>query len=137
MKAHLFSGLAACAVLALAIPALAADSSHRVYALGAQNGSGELGTVTLTAMGEKTRVDVALANAPSDVPQPAHIHPGTCSKLDPKPKYPLTTVMDGTSTTMVDAPMSALVAGGFAVNIHKSTTEIPVYVACGDLSAKK
>ena len=45
--------------------------------------------------------------------------------------------MDGTSTTTVDVPMSALVAGGFAVNVHKSTTEIPVYVACGDLTPKK
>jgi hypothetical protein len=133
----LLGGLTASAALLLALPAFAADSGHRVYALGTQNGSGELGTVTLTAMGEKTRVDVAIANAPTDVPQPAHIHPGSCAKLDPKPKYPLTTVMDGTSTTVVDAPMSALVAGGFAVNVHKSTSELPVYVACGDLGAKK
>ena len=132
-----FAAVAAAALLTLAVPAMAADGPHRVYAIAAQNGSGELGTVTLTAMGEKTRVDVALANGPDTTPQPAHIHPGTCAKLDPKPKYPLTTVVDGTSTTMVDAPMSALVAGGFAVNVHKSTTEIPVYVSCGDLSAKK
>ena len=128
---------AAAALLALAVPASAADGPHRVYALATQNASGELGTVTLTAVGEKTRVDVALANAPTDVPQPAHIHEGTCAKLDPKPKYPLTTVVDGTSTTMVDVPMSQLVAGGFAVNVHKSTKEIPTYIACGELGAKK
>jgi len=138
IKARLLAaGLAASAALTLALPALAADGPHAVYALGSQNGSGELGTVTLTAMGDKTRVDVALANAPGGVAQPAHIHPGSCAKLDPKPKYPLTTVMDGTSTTVVDQPMSALTAGGFAVNVHKSTTEIPVYVACGDLTPKK
>ncbi len=128
---------AAAALLALAVPASAADGPHRVYALATQNASGELGTVTLTAVGEKTRVEVALANAPTDVPQPAHIHEGTCAKLDPKPKYPLTTVVDGTSTTMVDVPMSQLVAGGFAVNVHKSTKEIPTYIACGELGAKK
>jgi hypothetical protein len=88
-------------------------------------------------MGEKTRVDVALANAPTDVGQPAHIHPGTCAKLDPKPKYPLTTVTDGTSTTIVDVPMSALTAGGFSVNVHKSTTDLPTYIACGELNPKK
>lgn len=137
IKARLLAaGLTAAAALTLALPALAADGPHRVYALASQNGSGELGTVTLTAMGDKTRVDVAIANAPTDVPQPAHIHPGSCSKLDPKPKYPLTTVTDGTSTTTVDAPMSALVAGGFAVNVHKSTSELPVYVACGELGKK-
>jgi hypothetical protein len=128
---------AAAALLALAVPASAADGPHRVYALATQNASGELGTVTLTAVGEKTRVEVALANAPTDVPQPAHIHEGTCAKLDPKPKYPLSTVVDGTSTTMVDVPMSQLVAGGFAVNVHKSTKEIPTYIACGELGAKK
>jgi hypothetical protein len=128
---------AAAALLALAVPASAADGPHRVFALGTQNASGELGTVTLTAVGDKTRVEVALANAPTDVPQPAHIHEGTCAKLDPKPKYPLSVVVDGTSTTMVDAPMSQLVAGGFSVNVHKSTKEIPTYIACGELGAKK
>jgi len=128
---------AAAALLALAAPAAAADGPHRVFALATQNASGELGTVTLTAVGDKTRVEVALANAPTDVPQPAHIHEGSCTKLDPKPKYPLTVVVDGTSTSMVDVPMSQLIAGGFAVNVHKSTKEIPTYIACGELGAKK
>ena len=132
-----FAAVCAAALLVLAVPAVAADGPHRVYAISAQNGSGELGTVTLTAVGEKTRVDIALANAPADVPQPAHIHEGTCAKLNPKPKYPLANVVDGTSTYMVDAPMAQLVAGGLAVNVHKSTTDIPAYVACGDLGPKK
>jgi len=132
-----FAAAAAAALLTLAVPAMAADGPHRVYAISSQNGSNELGTVTLTAMGEKTRVDIALANAPTDVPQPAHIHEGSCAKLNPKPAYPLANVVDGTSTYMVDAPMAKLVAGGFAVNVHKSTSDIPTYVACGDLGAKK
>jgi hypothetical protein len=132
-----FAAVAAAALLSLAVPALAADGPHRVYAISGQNGSGELGTVTLTAVGDKTRVDIALANAPTDVPQPAHIHEGTCAKLNPKPKYPLANVVDGTSTYMVDVPMAQLVAGGLAVNVHKSTTDIPTYVACGELGAKK
>jgi hypothetical protein len=137
MLSRSVAAVAAAALLTLAVPAYAADGPHRVYALAAQNGSGEIGTVTLTAVGEKTRVDIALANAPTDVPQPAHIHEGTCAKLNPKPKYPLANVVDGTSTYMVDAPMAQLVAGGLAVNVHKSTNDIPTYVACGDLGAKK
>ncbi|HWT05409.1 MAG TPA: hypothetical protein VN224_06610 [Xanthomonadales bacterium] len=132
-----FAAVAAAALLMLAVPALAADGPHRVYAISSLNGSNELGTVTLTAVGDKTRVDIALANAPTDVPQPAHIHEGSCAKLDPKPKYALALVVDGTSTYMVDAPLSQLVAGGLAVNVHKSTKDIPTYVACGDLGAKK
>ncbi len=136
--ARSFAAAAAAALLAVAVPAVAADGPHRVYALAAQNSSAELGTVTLTDVGGgKTRVDVALAGAPTDVPQPAHIHEGSCAKLDPKPKYPLTTVVDGTSTTTVDVPMAQLVAGGLAVNVHKSTKDIPTYVSCGELGAKK
>ncbi|HTD33010.1 MAG TPA: hypothetical protein VK665_05100 [Candidatus Elarobacter sp.] len=123
---------AGAALLALGSAAFAAEPAHHVYALGTQSNSGEIGTVTLTEMGSKTRVDVALANAPAG-PQPAHIHAGTCAKLDPKPKYPLTSVVDGTSTTTVDVPMAELIKGGLAVNVHKSTTDLPTYVACGDL----
>ncbi len=128
--------LGACAVLALALPASAADPTHRVYAIVVQNGSGESGTVTLTPLGDKTRVDVALVGAPADTPQPAHVHLGSCAKLDPKPKYPLATVVDGFSTTTLDVPIGQLTSGDFAVNVHKSTSEIPKYVACGDLTKK-
>jgi hypothetical protein len=124
------------AVIALALPAASAEPAHRVYAIAAQNGSGEAGTVTLTAVGDKTRVDVALAGAPVEPAQPAHLHPGSCAKLDPKPKYPLTPVVDGVSTSMVDAPLAQLTAGDLAVNVHKSSAEISKYVACGDLSKK-
>lgn len=130
------AGALAAGILALALPAAAADPAHHVFALGAQNGSGEIGTVTLTAVGDKTRVDVAIANTPADVVQPAHIHLGSCAKLDPKPKYPLANVVDGVSTTTVDVPLATLLGGGLAVNVHKSTTDIPTYVSCGDLSKK-
>ena len=134
---HIVAALAATAIIAVSVSADAADGNTRVYAIATQNASTELGTVTLTAMGEKTRVVVALANAPTDVPQPMHIHPGSCAKLDPKPQFPLTTAIDGTSTTVVDAPLAKLVGGGFAVNVHKSTTDIAKYVACGDLGVAK
>lgn len=125
------------ALITIASPSFAADGNTRVYAIAAQNASGELGTVTLTALGEKTRVVVALANAPTDVPQPGHIHEGPCAKLNPKPKYPLTTIVDGLSTTVVDVPLAQLISGGFAVNVHKSTNDIASYVACGDLATSK
>lgn len=130
------AGALAAGILALALPVSAADPAHHVFVVSAQNGSGEVGTVTLTPVGDKTRVDVALANTPADVPQPAHIHPGSCAKLDPKPKYPLANVVDGYSTSTVDVPIAQLLAGGLAVNVHKSTTDIPTYVACGDLGKK-
>lgn len=131
-----FTGVVAAVALSLALPAAAADSGHRVFPLSAQNGSGESGTVALVAMGDKTEVIVSLVNAPAGVPQPVHVHEGTCAKLNPKPTYPLTTMVDGVSVTTLDVPIAKLTAGGFAVNAHKSTTDIGTYVSCGELSSK-
>ena len=134
MLSHrMLSALGGCAVLALALPASAADPAHRIYALAAQNGSGESGTVTLTPEGQKTRVEIALVGAPADTPQPAHVHVGPCAKLDKAPKYPLSSVVDGYSSSTIDVPIAQLTAGDLAVNVHKSANEIPKYVACGDL----
>lgn len=120
----------------MAVPALAAEQTH-VFALATQNQSGELGTVTLIPVSDKaTRVEVALAGSPAGIIQPAHIHDGPCAKLNPKPKIPLTPVVDGYSVTTVSMPISALIGSSFAVNVHESATKISTYVACGDLTAK-
>jgi hypothetical protein len=111
----------------------AADNSGgRVFALNAQNGSGEHGTVALKPRGSKTVVEIHLIGAPASA-QPAHIHMGTCAKLNPVPKYPLTSTIDGISETTVDEPIATLVAGGLAVNVHKSANDLKDYVACGNL----
>ena len=128
--------LAAAVALVLASP-LAVEAkkmSGTSFPISAENASGETGSVMLTAEGDKTMVVVELKGAPADA-QPAHIHEGSCAKLNPAPKYPLSNVVGGKSTTTVDAPMSTLVAGGFAVNVHKSTSDIKDYVACGDLAS--
>jgi Cu/Zn superoxide dismutase len=102
--------------------------------LAEQNGSGESGTVTLTADGEKTKVVIALENPPA-VPQPAHIHKGSCEDLDPSPAYGLTNVVDGNSSSNVDVSLDKLRDGAFAVNVHESGAELDVYVACGDIGS--
>ncbi len=65
--------------------------------------------------------------------QPAHIHTGAC----PTPGdvvYPLTDVVDGTSVTTLNATMEELTAKmPLAINVHKSTQEVKVYTACGDI----
>lgn len=102
--------------------------------MNAQNNSGESGTATLTPMGNQTKVDVNLTGAPAG-PQPAHIHPGTCANLNPNPKYPLTSLTNGKSETIVNVSLTSLMTGDFAINVHKSPQEISVYVSCGDISA--
>jgi hypothetical protein len=102
------------------------------FKIKAQNGSGESGTATLTQHADSLLVKLALTGAKGD--QPAHIHKGTCAKLDPKPAYPLTTVSDGTSSTSLKGvKLSALTSGTYAINVHKSTTDLKDYVACGNL----
>lgn len=105
--------------------------------LAEQNGSGESGTATLTEDGDRTKVAIELESSPSATlgssPQPAHIHKGSCAKLDPMPAYGLTDVKDGMSTSTVDAKLDDLRDGAFAINVHKSAAEVQTYVACGDV----
>jgi hypothetical protein len=105
-----------------------------------QNKSGESGTARLTPEGDKTKVEVSLKGAPKGVSQPAHVHDGSCAKLDPKPKYPLQNVVDGKSTSEVPVKLDELTGGNLAINVHKSAEEAKTYVACGDIkkpAAKK
>ena len=107
-----------------------AQSSPVTVQLGEQNKSGETGTATITPQGTKTQVVLQMKGAPADA-QPAHIHDGTCASLDAKPRIPLQNVTSGKSTTTLNMPMSEVMKG--AINVHKSTSDIKTYVACGDL----
>lgn len=103
--------------------------------MGAQNGSGESGTTTLTALTEgKTKVVISVAGAPKGSSQPAHIHLGSC----PTPGtvlYPLNAVVDGKSETTLNAPLATILSAGatLSVNVHKSATDLSSYVSCGDI----
>ena len=110
-------------------------SDEVVVDLAEQNGSGESGTATLTTDGEKTKVVIALEN-PSTAPQPAHIHKGSCKELDPTPAYGLENVVDGASTTVVDEALEELRDADYAINVHKSASQLDVYVACGDVGSR-
>ncbi|HET7677866.1 MAG TPA: hypothetical protein VFK38_08415 [Candidatus Limnocylindrales bacterium] len=100
--------------------------------LNAVGGSGVSGSATLTEEGTSTLVEVKVSDG-GNQSMPAHIHPGTCAELDPKPRYPLSDVVNGASKTTVSAPLKDLQAGDFAVNLHKSATDITTYTACGEI----
>jgi hypothetical protein len=110
----------------------ASGSGPVTVQLAAQNGSGESGTATLTADGERTKVAIDLSSG-SMTPQPAHIHQGTCAELDAKPQYPLANVVDGKSESTVDASLAKLEGSAFAINVHESAQHIDTYVSCGDI----
>jgi hypothetical protein len=121
---------------AFAAPKMAknmAETTTLKVTMQAQNGSKEDGTATLTQKGKNVVVSIQLNNAPKAA-QPAHVHPGTCAKLNPSPKYPLSNVVDGKSTTTIDnVDLDKLISGQFAINVHKSTKDLKTYVSCGDI----
>jgi hypothetical protein len=86
----------------------------------------------LTAQGTKTEVVLSVKPGAAGVSQPVHIHEGACPGVGAV-KFPLTNVIDGKSTTVVDAQLKDLLTGGFSINVHESTTNAGKYVACGGI----
>lgn len=101
-----------------------------VVPLQAMNGSGENGTATLTAQGDKTLVVISLSNG-SATRQPSHLHSGTCDDYTPRPSYGLSDVIGGESRTLVSARFDKLVNGSLIVNVHHSYDDIATQSACG------
>ncbi len=103
--------------------------------LSAQNNSGVSGMATLKEEGNNIKVVIeTIGGTAAATPQPAHIHVGAC----PTPgaiKYPLTSVVNGRSeTTIENKTLDQLRAElPLAINVHKSESEMNVYIACGDV----
>jgi hypothetical protein len=132
------AAMTAALVLATSSMAVAAMSMGPTkFTLHPQNHSGEVGNVTMTQDGDNVVVSVTTENGP-DLAQPIHIHKGTCDTLDPKPTYPLTTLQKGESTTTLkNMTLAQLEDGGYAINIHHSTADVPTYYACGNIPKMK
>lgn len=120
---------------ALDVTAAEAKQPLQVH-LVAQNASGETGTATM--LDGPDGLIIKLRMSEETLVQPAHIHKGTCAKLDPKPAYALPPVKLGTSqTTVANVTTADLTSMPYAINVHKSAAEVGVYVACVDLVAQK
>jgi Cu/Zn superoxide dismutase len=129
--------LAAAAAVALGgatlVSAHAATTAVTVD-MKALNGSGESGTATLTQQSDGVKVVVTLKNAPAEA-QPTHIHIGTCGNIKGA-EYALVNVTNGTSTSLVGGvKLDDLLKGHYAINVHKSTSDLGTYVSCGDIKA--
>ena len=136
---------AAVAIAALTAPALsqsntvndmhnAMQSSTLDVKLGEQNKSNQTGSVTIADVAGGVKVTISLKNEPAGASEPAHIHMGTCDKLNPAPWKPLNNVVNGSSVTTVSGVgVAGLKKGTYAVNVHESAANLAHYVACGDL----
>ena len=96
--------------------------------------SDEAGTAILKEENGQVRVTINLLGYTKDVVQPVHIHVGDCPGVGAV-KYPLTSVVNGASTTLLSVTLESLKKEmPLAINIHKSATEVSTYTACGPLS---
>lgn len=110
-----------------------AMANQMTVTLAEENKSGESGTATLKEENGKVTVTLALTGFVAGVSQPAHIHIGDCPGVG-KVVYPLTNVVDGQSTTMVNTTLADLKKQlPLAINVHKSAAQVSVYTACGSL----
>lgn len=101
----------------------------------AQNDSGITGGAILTELENgDTAVTIGVIAIGFADPMPAHIHEGTCTDLDPTPKYPLNDVATGSSNTVIEVGVDELTDAPHAINIHKSAAEAAVYVACAEIT---
>jgi hypothetical protein len=98
------------------------------------NKSAQQGTVTMAAVGNKTRVTIAITNEPNGAIEPAHVHVGNCAHPGAV-IYPLTDVVAGHSVTLVPAPLSKVQVTGNSVNVHKSAAQLNLYMACANLTS--
>ena len=62
-----------------------AEAQDVTVKLGPQSNSGESGTATLSDVGgSKTKIVIAVTGQPANVPQPVHVHKGTCASARPR-----------------------------------------------------
>jgi len=141
---RLFGALGICLALTLGLSvqsSLAQQSStkHAKVVLSELNDSGVSGVASLVAKGDQTQVGMSVVGVLGN--NPTHIHQGTCSDLDPNPQYPLTNIvlpsstLTGVSDTLVDVPLTDLLATPHLILIHKSQKDIGTYLACGNIVA--
>lgn len=114
------------AFLATALPVLAQMAPGDTGA-GVQRGiqqmdqSGQVGTVTLFNGGGRTHVVLNIHGEPAGRVEAAHIHRGKgCdpSQIDPTPVYPLNNVVNGHSSSTVNASEDKLLSGNYVVIVH-------------------
>jgi hypothetical protein len=127
------TAIAAAAIGAITFTAAAADPAAVQLKLYAQNRPGETGTVALEQVPAGVTVVVKMAGGQNGS-QPIHIHGGTCAAADPAPKYALTNIVHGSSTTTIPGiTLGDLLKGQYVIDVHESSADTTKYVACAPI----
>ncbi len=129
--------LCAAVAASLTTAGIAQDKADKsiTIAMKALNGSGEDGSATLTQTGKDIKIVITLKNGPA-FDQPTHIHAGTCVSINPSPEFPLASTNGGKSTYVLhNETLDFLTSHPYAINIHKSTSDLATYASCGNIKA--
>ncbi|MGA8574181.1 MAG: hypothetical protein WB609_00640 [Candidatus Cybelea sp.] len=119
---------------AIVCTAAGADPSTLSLKLYAQNRPGETGTATFEQIPGGVTIVVSVAGGQNGT-QPIHIHAGTCANLNPVPKYTLTDIVQGSSTTTISGvTLGDLLEGKYVIDVHESSADIKRYVACAAIA---
>ena len=96
----------------------------------------EGGTAVLTQEADGVRIVMSLDGAPSNTPQPTHIHTGTCDK-NKATDFALNNLVNGKSDTVIKGiTLDELASGKYVINVHESTENLANYVSCGAILKK-
>ncbi|HLY03596.1 MAG TPA: hypothetical protein VKR56_14010 [Candidatus Cybelea sp.] len=130
------AALAAAGIGVIACAAAGAYPSTLKLKLYAQNRPGETGTVTLEQIAGGIRIVVKMSGGQNGS-QPIHIHSGTCAKPNLVPKYTLTNIVHGSSTTTLPGvTLGDLLKGNYVIDVHESSANTKRYVACAAIAPK-
>ena len=111
----------------------APDSTRLELDFTELNDSGVSGTATLYDMGDQTLVDLDLDGTGEN--HPAHIHEGTCETIEPLSAYDLNNVgADGTSSTVVDVSLGALLNGDYVIDLHLAPDQLGLLISCVEIA---
>lgn len=125
---------AGAAIAALACAAAGAYPSTLTLKLYAQNRPGETGTATFDEVPGGVKIVVEMSGGQNGS-QPIHIHTGTCANLSAVPKYALTNIVHGSSTTTIPGiTIGDLLNGKYVIDVHESSADMARYVACAEIA---
>jgi len=128
------AAVAAATIGAIACAAAAAYPSTLKIKLYAQNRPGETGTATFEQVSGGVKIVIKMAGGQNGT-QRVHIHTGTCAKLNPIPKFTLTDIVHGSSTTTISGiTLGDLLKGRYVIDIHESSADTTRYVACAAIA---
>ena len=129
--------LAGAAIAVIACATAGAYPTTVTVKLYAQNRPGETGAATFEQIPGGIKIVVTMSGGQNGS-QPIHIHTGTCEKLNPVPKYALTNIVHGSSTTTISGiTVADLLQGQYVIDVHESSANITKYVACAAIAMPK